>query len=282
MANIVEEYRLDAAAVDEIADKIQRYLETNKATRRDALRFRLAMEEVLLRILEFAGDDPIAVTLLMGKRFGRQSIVLRWTGEPFDPTGTGGDEDDWSSRILENLGVAPAWGRRRGVNTVQLRPPKAEGGSRLLLVAASVAAAVALGLLGMLLPADFREAADRVLLTPVFDAFLGLLSTLAGGLVFLTVASGVFGIGDTSSLNTIGKTMFSRFIGSAFLVSAFALLITRRSSVWKPPRRRGENRRSKKSRSCCSIFCRRIRFSPFWTETRCKSLCWRFSLALCC
>ena len=79
MANIAEEYRLNAAAVDEIADKIQRYLETNKATRRDALRFRLAMEEVLLRILEFAGDDPIAVTLLMGKRFGRQSIVLRWT-----------------------------------------------------------------------------------------------------------------------------------------------------------------------------------------------------------
>ena len=85
MANIVEEYRLDAAAVDEIADKIQRYLETNKATRRDALRFRLAMEEVLLRILEFAGDDPIAVTLLMGKRFGRQSIVLRWTGGTLRP-----------------------------------------------------------------------------------------------------------------------------------------------------------------------------------------------------
>ena len=80
--------------------------------------------------------------------------------------------------------MAPAWGRRRGVNTVQLRPPKAEGGSRLLLVAASVAAAVALGLLGMLLPADFREAADQVLLTPVFDAFLGLLSTLAGGWCF--------------------------------------------------------------------------------------------------
>ena len=64
----------------------------------------------------------------------------------------------------------------------------------------------------MLLPDGVRLAISEELITPVFGSFMGLLSAISGPLIFLSVAWGIYSIGDTATLGTIGKRMISRIL----------------------------------------------------------------------
>lgn len=50
------------------------------------------------------------------------------------------------------------------------------------------------------------------MITPVFDTFMGLLSAVAGPLIFLSVAGGIYNIGDIATLGKVGKRMIGRFL----------------------------------------------------------------------
>ncbi|MBR1659154.1 MAG: cation:dicarboxylase symporter family transporter, partial [Oscillospiraceae bacterium] len=222
MAWNTKTYPLEPQAIDQIADEIQSFLISVSIPGKDCLRLRLAMEEILLRVME-SPMPPESVELGTGKRFGRTTVSLHYGGVSFDPTQSG--EEDLGARILENLGMTPAWDYRGGVNRVTLRPPKASGRSRLFYLLVAVAAAAVLGAAGGLLPESFRAAVIELMLTPMFDAFLGLINTIAGIMIFATVAAGVFGIGDTAALSRIGKVMFSRFLISALATAVLTLLL---------------------------------------------------------
>lgn len=223
MGMITREYALDRISVQKLLEDFSSFLDGEKIERRNALRMSLTLEELLLRIIEHEGA-PGTCTLTVGRRFSRPVAILRYGGERFDPTLEGGDT--WNSQLLERLGLSPEWSFRAGVNSLRLRPPRQNGPGRLMLLLAAAVAAGVLGAAGMLLPAALREGAVEVLLTPMFNAFLGLLNTFAGIMIFFSVSSGVFGIGDTASLSGIGRTMFPRFIGSVFAVSAASLAIS--------------------------------------------------------
>ncbi len=217
------EYPLNSGTVETVVEELRQFLNDQKTERRNALRVSLTFDGLLVRLLE-SDEPPQTCTLSTGRRFGRSLVLLRYGGKPFDPTGSG-TEDGWSDRLLAALGLSPEWSYRGGMNTVRLRLPKATGAGRLLWLLIAVLSAGVLGAVGALMPPALVEPLTETLLTPIFNAFLGLLNTLAGVMIFLTVSAGVFGIGDASSLNRIGKTMFPRYIGSAFLVSALSLLI---------------------------------------------------------
>lgn len=218
-----KEYALSDAAIDEIAAELQRFLEKERIERRSALRMRLTAEELLHALARESGVK--SCTLLTGRRLGRPCILLRYGGEAFDPTH--GASDDWSGQLLTNIGLSPEWTYRARVNTVTLRPPRRGGMSRLTVLMLSVLAAGLLGAAGAWLPETLRATLTEHLLVPIFQTFLGLLNTFAGIMIFLTVAAGIFGIGDTASLNRIGKTMFPRYLATAFIVSALTLALTR-------------------------------------------------------
>lgn len=226
MALTQQEYRLNPEAVDQIAGGIQKFLTDAGLARRDALRLRLSMEEVLLRLMD-APAPPKSVMLGMGKRFGRLTVSLRYSGESFDPTRDGGADGDWSGRILANLGAAPTWSWRGGVNSVLLRPPRAGGRSSLFYLLLAVLLAAAAGALGGLLPEALRQSIDTLVLTPLFDAFIGLLNTFAGIMIFFGVCTGVFGIGDTASLSRIGKTQLLNFLIGLVITAVISLALAR-------------------------------------------------------
>ncbi len=219
-----KEYALNDAAIDEIAEDLRRFLEQEKGVERHSvLRTRLTAEELLYAL---AREDGIeSCTIFTGRRLGRPCILLRYGGAAFDPTR--GAADDWSGQLLANLGLSPEWTYRAGVNTVTLRPPRKGGMGRLAALLIAVLAAALLGAAGAWLPETLRAALTEHLLAPVFQTFLGLLNTFAGLMIFLTVAAGIFGIGDTASLNRVGRTMFPRYLATAFIVSAITLFITR-------------------------------------------------------
>ena len=220
------EYKLNDGGIAEMVDAVRTFLREEKTEHNNELRLLLALEELLLRVQESDGA-PAVCELSTGKRFGKALILLRWRAAAFDPTRGEEEEDDWSEQLLSALGLAPTWDYRGGVNIVKLRPPKGASPGRLVHLLLAVVLAAALGALGPVMPPAVVSGVTDYLLTPIFNAFIGLLNTFAGPLIFLTVSSGVFGIGDTASLNRIGRTMFPRYILTAFVVSALTLAVTR-------------------------------------------------------
>ena len=220
MASFTKEYPMTSASVDEISEVVYNHWIEQKLKARDALRCRLSVEEVLLNVMEHGASE--SVQLAVGSLFSRRSVTLRYGGAAFDPTQ---GSEQWSSRILESLGLSPSWSYRQNTNIVQFRPVKPQSPNQLVLLLIGAVLAVLCGAAGNLLPETARQSITDILLTPLFESFLGLLNTFAGALIFLTVSSGVFGIGDTTSLSRIGKVMFTRFFGSAVLTALLSLAV---------------------------------------------------------
>lgn len=76
-----------------------------------------------------------------------------------------------------------------------------------------------------MVPDGVRMACYDSLLTPVYDAFIGILNTVASPMIFLSVAWGIYGIGDAATLGRIGKRMLIRYIAMTGLITGFALAV---------------------------------------------------------
>lgn len=219
-------YDLSASAIDEMAEKIDAYLVALKTESKNRHRIRLSMEEILLRMRDEFGEDNTC-TLQMGTHFGRPCMILEVQGAPFDPTTQGGEDGEfsgWSNRMLGSMGLYPLYSYTDGKNQVLLKLKKPHR-NPLMTLFCTLVAAVLMGLAGMILPQNLVSILLENLITPLYDAFLGVLGAIAGPMVFLAVVRGVCGIGDISTFGRIGKRMLLRFIGISFVVAAFTVAV---------------------------------------------------------
>lgn len=219
-------YDLSASAIDEMAEKIDAYLVALKTESKNRHRIRLSMEEILLRMRDEFGEDNTC-TLQMGTHFGRPCMILEVQGAPFDPTAQGGEDGEfsgWSNRMLGSMGLYPLYSYTDGKNQVLLKLKKPHR-NPLVTLFCTLIAAVLMGLAGMILPQNLVSILLENLITPLYDAFLGVLGAIAGPMVFLAVVRGVCGIGDISTFGRIGKRMLLRFIGISFVVAAFTVAV---------------------------------------------------------
>ena len=87
---------------------------------RAILQIRLAVEETLLKYQEVFGTEAVFVQKHT-RRFQRIRLELSIKGEQFDPFDTGEEEQSEVLRgLLANMGVAPVWQYKNGVNTPSL------------------------------------------------------------------------------------------------------------------------------------------------------------------
>ena len=217
MSLTYKEYILDEKNIDTISAELQDYLKQLTLEGRNIQRIRLIVEEILLNILG-RQNKPQKLTVCLGKQFGRHILRLRYEMEPFDPTKN--SETPWADDLMRSLGVLPSWSHRREQNTVSLvladRPKR---GTLFYILLAALAAA-ALGFAGAWFPDTLRQTLDDAFLTPLAEAFLGLLRTFSGMMIVLTLCSGILGMGDSASLGRMGKSVLFRFIGISLAVSA--------------------------------------------------------------
>lgn len=221
-----EEFTLNSTAVDVVADKVGAFLSGLKMEKKNVLRLRLTMEHILLNWREAFGDGtPFSLTT--GRRFGRPFLALELKGDSVNPLG--GDTDDfgeYTERMMANMGLTPTYTYQKGVNVVQIRLKKRRLNPLAALVLAAVAA-LGVGFAGLALPETFRTSVADGFLTPLYETFLGLLATIAGPMIFLSVAWGIYGVGDAAVFGRIGKKMLFRFFGMTALIciGAFAVLL---------------------------------------------------------
>lgn len=198
----------------------EQFLSEANVDGKDILRIRLAMEETLLNYKNILGETE-SFSLRCVKRLGRLRIELSVPGIRYDPFA---DEEEGSEilrSILAGMGIAPVWQYKNGSNQIIFTPRRRKPSQILLLTAAVVLAAVCGGLCA-LLPEYVRSFLSVQLVAPIFNTFMGLLTAIAGPMIFLSVVWGVYSIGDTATLSKVGKRMILRFLLMSLLLTILA------------------------------------------------------------
>ena len=81
------------------------------------------------------------------------------------------------------------------------------------------------GLIFSFLPSKARIFSVNQILIPLTDTFTGLISAVAGPMIFLSVVCGICGVGDTAMLGKIGRKMISRFLLMNLFLAILVLFI---------------------------------------------------------
>lgn len=218
-----KEYILDHAGIDTISNAVGSFFAEKGADRRKAIEVRLSLEEYLLRIHEVM--PGARVFLDTRKRFGFFSIEVCYQGEEYDPTTIRNEEYTFSALLLQRMDIMPSWDYRRGINRLRFRLLATNRHNSILAVLFAMTISILFGILGRFVPEIIRTELDADFLIPVSQAFLGLLNTFAGIMVFFIILSGITGIGDTGSLGKIGKTVFPGFLLGVLVSSILAMII---------------------------------------------------------
>ncbi|MBQ3614486.1 MAG: cation:dicarboxylase symporter family transporter [Anaerotignum sp.] len=216
MKQIYERQTLSTAVIDDFSEQLFSLLLEQELDIKEALRLRLAAEEALLYWLKELGECPCSMKL--ESRFGRKQLVLSAEGKRLDPADAKEDPDlAFGTRTMMNmLGVTFSFSYQKGINSITyILPRKKKLGDIQRLLFAILAALVS-GFLLKRAPEEVSSFFSEVLLAPLFDTYMGVLSAMAGPMMFLTVLLGIVSIGDTATLSYIGKKLIGMFFAIQF------------------------------------------------------------------
>ncbi len=145
---------LDKKGVDFISDEFQTIMKEYGVQKTNIVKARLAMESVLLDISDHY-DEKKEITVIMGSKFGSRFFTVRYEGSPYNPM-EDAVSDGWTGQILSSVAIVPAWSHKNGYNEMYVRVPRNAKKSEIVMLA-SVAAGVLLGVLENYLPADISS-----------------------------------------------------------------------------------------------------------------------------
>lgn len=104
----MKDYIFDSINIDRASQDVSDFLEKNKVDAGSILRFRLTLEEILLKYRERLGEQA-GFRLKFVTFFHRLRIELSVAGAAFDPF-EGDEEESMILRgLMSNMGVLPAW-----------------------------------------------------------------------------------------------------------------------------------------------------------------------------
>ena len=219
-----KEVRLDAVGIDVLSQLLVEALQQADVDRKDIIRLRLAVEEILGLWQADAAQETVGV-FRCGTRLGRMYIEISAPGRRIDPEQAAGDiaGQMLCANLLAQAGLAPTFSYHDGVNRLAIYPARPQKISPLLQLLLAILAAGTVGALLLALPAHVGEVAGGVV-DPLFTALMGILQTLAGPMIFFSVCWGIVNIGDVRVLGRIGKVVVVRFLGAIFLLTAVTAL----------------------------------------------------------
>lgn len=210
------EAELSASIIDEFSDKIRAFLTSQKFSNSDIVRYALTCEEIMLKTMETFGEG-VPVTLSFGVKFLRPFINIKIRCDAYNVFS---DKENMQgvlgSGILKNLGLSPDYTYGNNENSYFFRIRK-KSLNPLVTFAIAVSAAAIFGSVGMLFPEWIRSALLTNVFEPLHDGFSNVLGCIAGPMIFIAVAWGIYGIGDVATLKRIGQRMIRSYIRTLYL-----------------------------------------------------------------
>jgi len=223
-ANRTTEYILCAESIDRIADEVESLCVENRLDPRGKTRIRLSVEESLLSWMEHLGEGR-TVVFSFGYRLFRPFFQISVAGDAFNPYSTHTDDFGVSGKsLLANIGLIPVYAYTNGRNSLTFTPKK-ESRNPLLTLLIVILSALVVGIAGRtFLPDSVIALLSEQYITPINDTFFNILKAAAGPMIFLSVAWGIYGIGDVYTLGRIGKKLMISFVSVVFLSSLVSSL----------------------------------------------------------
>lgn len=196
---------LENAGIDQATERIERYLSDLGLERREIARLRLSAENILLAWQARFGKNASA-RLSCYVRLGQPLIRLVLENDPFNPLAQTDEMNEWGINLMSRLATQPIYSYSRGQNVVTFKVVTKKRNPFLLLLFA-LAAAVAAGLLGSVLPPSFKTGVAENWMTILCNTYLNVLGFVGLPLIFLSVALGIVGVGDVNTFGKIGRRM---------------------------------------------------------------------------
>ena len=218
---IQEKFELTAENIDRYVDETADLLSEENIDAKDALRLRFILEETILNYRDVLSEKAVA-SLRFSRLFGTFRVSLRVKGERFDPF----KEDDTSETSVMGSMLAKsadslnrAWRYRGDANLVTFTVVKKRRMTLLFTILLGIVIGAAVGLLfTALLPDKAPVIAERIV-TPLTNAFTGLLCVMATVLCFAAIVLGIVRLGDISTFSSIGRRMIRGFLLVAFIIA---------------------------------------------------------------
>ncbi len=218
-------YILNPETCDEISEQIFDYCEKLGVERKDALRVRLSAEECLLHWMEH-GCLGNRITISMGRHMLTPYISVEAQGDPLNPYAKNKEDfGTYSDTILSGLNLGPEYSYEDDTNCILFRVKRKPLG-QLPTLGLVIIAALFIGVAGIyLIPDIIRTTILQSVIDPIYNTFFSILGCIAGPMIFLSVAWGVYGIGDAATFGKIGKKMMLKYVGNTILVCACCVVL---------------------------------------------------------
>ncbi len=216
-------FPLTSEGIDAASEHISTLLE-DTAERREILRIRLAAEDILNIWRNTPGNELICM-IQFCVRPGKRSLRLFNTGTSVNPSNeiAQSELDAAGNVILEGLGLSPIYRYEKGTNQINF-PINGKKINQLWWVILAAALAVVFGFLTSGLSLNTQKFLTQQLTMPVLSVLLGLLKGVAMPMIFLSICTGILGIGNVAMLGRIGKKFVLRFLGMTFVISALTIV----------------------------------------------------------
>ena len=218
----MEQLKFSNSNIDLACEDVGYFLTSVGVEKREVLRIKLTLEEMLLEYQARFGEDA-SFRVRCVRRFFTIKVELIVKGLVFNPLEKN-EEDSALHGILAGIGLAPAYGYRNGKNYI-IFTPKKKPVSGTVKMGIAIALAVLCGLLLNLLPDTPRAGINQYLLNPVTDAFMGLISAVAIPLVFLSVLESICSMGNMETLGKIGSKTLRVILLYMIAISALMALL---------------------------------------------------------
>ena len=219
---IRDKFELTAMEIDRYIEETGELLGEQKIDSKEALRLQLILEETMLKYRD-ALSEKAAASLRFSRFFGAFRVSLRVTGESLDPFK---EEDSSETSVMGSLlsnsdSLNRSWRYRGGDNFVTFTVAKKRRMSQLVTILIGILIGAAVGsLLTAIIPDTAAVIAERIV-TPLTNAFTGLLCVMATIMCFGAIVLGIVRMGDISTFSSIGKRMIRSFLLVAFGLTLF-------------------------------------------------------------
>ena len=217
---IQDKFELNAMEIDRVVDETGELLAKEKIDPKDALRLRFMLEETILKYRDELSEKALA-SLRFSRFFGTFRISLRIRGDSFDPFSEGdvSETSVMGSLLANSGGLNRAWRYRSGANLITFTAPRKRRMSQLVTILLGIVIGAVFGLLFTAIWPDTAPVVAERIISPLTNAFTGLLCVMATLMCFGAIVLGIVRLGDISTFSNIGKRMIRSFLLVAFILT---------------------------------------------------------------
>ena len=218
----MEQLDFSNSNIDLACEDVGAFLTSVGVEKREALRIKLTLEEILLDYqAKFGKEATFKVRCV--KRLLTIKVELIVAGRVYNPLEKD-EEENAINGILAGIGLAPSYGYRNGKNHI-IFIPKKKPLSSTVKMGVAIGLAIIAGILLNLLPEGIRVGANEYVLTPVTDAFMGLVSAVSVPLIFLSILGSICSMGNMETLGKIGSKTIKVILLYMTVISVFMTVL---------------------------------------------------------